>query len=139
MSENQQAPETTDVEYINKDGIEFDIRIPGKLNDEEIQAYLEKAVPEIEMAEGLREPGFGPFTMGAVPTEAIERGLYGARQIGAILGRELGLLDEKTAAEDIAKMARYKAYSDAQVKREDPAGYDRDRETLGRLGAAKTL
>ena len=139
MSENQQAPETTDVEYINKDGIEFDIRIPGKLNDEEIQAYLEKAVPEIEMAEGLREPGFGPFTMGAVPTEAIERGLYGARQIGAILGRELGLLDEKTAAEDIAKMARYKAYSDAQVKREDPAGYDRDRETLGRLGEAKTF
>ena len=57
MSENQQAPETTDIEYTNKDGIQFDLRIPGKLNDEEIKAYLEKAVPEIEMAEGLREPG----------------------------------------------------------------------------------
>jgi hypothetical protein len=106
---------------------------------EYISEYLEKYGPEMQYAEGLAEPGFGPFTMGAVPTEAIERGLYGARQIGAVLGTELGLLDEKTAAEDIAKMARYKAYSDAQVKREDPAGYDRDRETLGRLGEAKTF
>ena len=88
MSENQQAPETTDVEYTNKDGIVFDISIPGKLNDAEIEAYLEKAVPEIEMAEGLREPGFGPLTMGLVPTESFERGLYGARQVGATLGTE---------------------------------------------------
>ena len=158
MSENQQAPETTDIEYTNKDGIGFDISIPGKLNDEEIQAYLEKAVPEIEIAEGLREPGFGPFTMGAVPTEAVEQGLYGARQVGAMLGTELGLLDQDTAAEDIAKMERYKQYSREQVRREDFASgdlvtdpetgrqvregeleYYRDRDTLQNLAKAETF
>jgi len=158
MSENQQAPETTDIEYTNKDGIQFDLRIPGKLNDEEIKAYLEKAVPEIEMAEGLREPGFGFLTMGAVPTESFERGLYGARQVGATLGAELGLLDEDTAAEDIAKMERYKEYSREQARREDFASgdlvthpvtgqlvregqieYEEDVETLQKLAEAKTF
>ncbi len=157
MSENQQAPETTDIEYTNKDGIQFDLRIPGKLNDEEIKAYLEKAVPEIEMAEGLREPGFGFLTMGAVPTESFERGLYGARQVGATLGAELGLLDEDTAAEDIAKMERYKEYSREQARREDFASgdvvgvmngrevregeleYYRDQETLQNLAKAETF
>ena len=157
MSENQQAPETTDIEYTNKDGIQFDLRIPGKLNDEEIKAYLEKAVPEIEMAEGLREPGFGFLTMGAVPTESFEQGLYGARQVGATLGAELGLLGEDTAAEDIAKMERYKEYSREQARREDFASgdvvgvmngrevregeleYYRDQETLQNLAKAETF
>jgi len=158
MSENQQAPETTDIEYTNKDGIAFDISIPGKLNDEEIQVYLEKAVPEIEMAEGLREPGFGPVTMDFVPTESIEQGLYGARQVGATLGTELGLLDKETASEDIAKMERYKEYSREQARREDFASgdivvdpmtgrqvregeleYYRDRDTLQNLAKAETF
>ena len=86
---------------------------------EYISEYLEKYGPEIQYAEGLAEPGFGPLTMGLVPAESIERGFYGARQVGATLGAELGLLDKATAAEDIAKMERYKEYSREQARRED--------------------
>jgi hypothetical protein len=44
--------------------------------------------------------------------------------VGATLGAELGLLDEATAAEDIAKMERYKEYSREQARREDFASGD---------------
>jgi hypothetical protein len=96
--------------------------------------------------------------MGAVPTESVERGLYGARQVGAMLGTELGLLDQDTAAEDIAKMERYKQYSREQARREDFASgdlvtdpmtgrqvregeleYYRDRDTLQNLAKAETF
>ena len=125
---------------------------------EYISEYLEKYGPEMQYAEGLAEPGFGPFTMGAVPTESVERGFYGARQVGAMLGTELGLLDQDTAAEDIAKMERYKQYSREQARREDFASgdlvtdpmtgrqvregeleYYRDRDTLQNLAKAETF
>ena len=80
-----------------------------------------------------------------------------ARQVGATLGAELGLLDEDTAAEDIAKMERYKEYSREQARREDFASgdvvgvingrevregeleYYRDQETLQKLAKAETF
>ena len=96
---------------------------------EYISEYLEKYGPEMQYAEGLAEPGFDlPFgfrvDMGNVPTEVFEQGLYGARQIGSMLGTELGLLDEETAKTDIAKMERYKEYSREQSRREDFASGD---------------
>jgi len=125
---------------------------------EYISEYLEKYGPEMQYAEGLAEPGFGPVTMDFVPTESIERGLYGARQVGATLGTELGLLDKETASEDIAKMERYKEYSREQARREDFASgdivvdpmtggqvregeleYYRDRDTLQNLAKAETF
>ena len=109
-----------EVDYYTEDNtfvatVEFE----DNATPEYISEYLEKYGPEIQYAEGLAEPGFGPLTMGLVPAESIERGFYGARQVGATLGAELGLLDKATAAEDIAKMERYKEYSREQARRED--------------------
>ena len=75
-----------------------------------------------------------------------------------MLGTELGLLDQDTAAEDIAKMERYKQYSREQARREDFASgdlvtdpmtgrqvregeleYYRDRDTLQNLAKAETF
>ena len=126
--------------------------------DAEIEAYLNKYGSELAIEAGLEEPGFGPLTMGLVPTEPFERGFYGARQVGATLGAELGLLDEATASEDIAKMERYKEYSREQSRREafasgelvtDPETgalvregeleYSEDLKTLQELAEAKTF
>jgi len=91
---------------------------------EYISEYLEEYGPEMQYAEGLAEPGFGPITMGAVPTEAVETGLYGARQAFGTLGRELGLISDETAAKDKAYMERLKGYSREQARREDFASGD---------------
>ena len=126
--------------------------------DAEIEAYLNKYGSELAIEAGLEEPGFGPLTMGLVPGEPFERGLYGARQVGATLGAELGLIDKATAAEDIAKMERYKEYSREQARREDFASgelvtdpetgrqvregqleYEADQETLRKLSEAETF
>ena len=127
-------------------------------SDEDINAYVTKYGEEIEISAGVIEPGFGPVTMDFVPAESIEQGLYGARQVGATLGTELGLLDKETASEDIAKMERYKEYSREQARREDFASgdivvdpmtggqvregeleYYRDRDTLQNLAKAETF
>ena len=159
MSENQQPTETTNFTYTTEEGVKFDVSLPGNLSDEEIVQWANQYGEETEIAAGLREPGFGPLTMGLVPGEPFERGLYGARQVGATLGAELGLLDEDTAAEDIAKMERYKEYSREQARREDFASgdvvgvdpttgrevregeleYYRDQETLQKLSEAETF
>ena len=155
MSEQQK---TTDFVYTSEDGTEFNVSLPGELSQEEVLEWASTYGEETEIAAGIREPGFGPLTMGLVPTEAIERGLYGARQVGATLGTELGLLDEATAAEDIAKMERYKQYSREQARREDFASgelvtdpetgalvregeleYNEDLKTLQELAEAKTF
>ena len=155
MSEQQK---TTDFVYTSEDGTEFNVSLPGELSQEEVLEWASTYGEETEIAAGIREPGFGPLTMGLVPTEAIERGLYGARQVGATLGTELGLLDEDTAAEDIAKMERYKQYSREQARREDFASgelvtdpetgrlvregqleYEADQETLRKLSEAETF
>ena len=157
MSE-QQRPPATNFTYTTEGGVSMDISVPGQLSDDQVNSWLDENIEEIEIEAGLKEPGFGPFTMGAVPTEAFEQGLYGARQVGAMLGTELGLLDQDTAAEDIAKMERYKQYSREQVRREDFASgdlvtdpetgrqvregeleYYRDRDTLQNLAKAETF
>ena len=109
-----------EIDYLDQSGNKLTTLVFKEgTSDEAINEYVTKYGEEIEISAGVREPGFGPLTMGLVPTEAIERGLYGARQVGATLGTELGLLDEATAAEDIAKMERYKEYSREQARRED--------------------
>jgi len=154
----QQRPPATNFTYTTEGGVSMDISVPGQLSDDQVNSWLDENIEEIEIEAGLKEPGFGPFTMGAVPTEAFEQGLYGARQVGAMLGTELGLLDQDTAAEDIAKMERYKQYSREQVRREDFASgdlvtdpetgrqvregeleYYRDRDTLQNLAKAETF
>ncbi len=155
MSEQQK---TTDFVYTSEDGTEFNVSLPGELSQEEVLEWASTYGEETEIAAGIREPGFGPLTMGLVPGEPFERGLYGARQVGAALGTELGLLDEATAAEDIAKMERYKQYSREQARREafasgelvtDPETgrlvregqleYEADQETLRKLSEAETF
>ena len=158
MSENQQPAEVTNFTYTTEKGIAFDVSLPGNVSDEEMVEWANQYGEEIEISAGVTEPGFGPVTMDFVPTESIERGLYGARQVGATLGTELGLLDKETASEDIAKMERYKEYSREQARREDFASgdivvdpmtggqvregeleYYRDRDTLQNLAKAETF
>ena len=157
MSE-QQRPPATNFTYTTEGGVSMDISVPGQLSDDQVNSWLDENIEEIEIEAGLKEPGFGPVTMDFVPTESIERGLYGARQVGATLGTELGLLDKETASEDIAKMERYKEYSREQARREDFASgdivvdpmtggqvregeleYYRDRDTLQNLAKAETF
>ena len=93
-----------EVDYLDQSGTKLTTLVFKEgTSDEEINDYVTKYGEEIEISAGVREPGFGPVTMGAVP-ESFERGLYSARQIGATLGAELGLLDKETAAKDIEKM-----------------------------------
>ena len=157
MSEQQQE-QLTPITYITKEGVELSIDIPGTLTDEQVMEWVTENGEEVEISAGLREPGFGPFTMGAVPTESVERGFYGARQVGNLLGTELGLVDQDTASEDIAKMERYKQYSREQARREDFASgdlvtdpmtgrqvregeleYYRDEESLQKIAGAETF
>ena len=121
MSEQQK---TTDFVYTSEDGVEFDVSLPGERSQEEVLEWARTYGEETEIAAGIREPGFGPFTMGAVPTEAVETGLYGARQALGTLGRELGLISDETAAKDKAYMERLKGYSREQARREDFASGD---------------
>ena len=154
MSEQQK---TTDFVYTSEDGVEFNVSLPGERSQEEVLEWARTYGEETEIAAGIREPGFGPVTMGAVPAP-FERGLYSARQIGATLGAELGLLDKETAAKDIEKMERYREYSREEDRREDFASgdlvrdpqtgrqvregeleYYRDLETLINYDKAKTV
>ena len=148
-----------EVDYLDQSGNNLTTLVFKEgTSDEDINAYVTKYGEEIEISAGVIEPGFGPVTMDFVPTESIERGLYGARQVGATLGTELGLLDKETASEDIAKMERYKEYSREQARREDFASgdivvdpmtgrqvregeleYYRDRDTLQNLAKAETF
>ena len=154
-----------EIDYLDQSGNKLTTLVFKEgTSDEAINDYVTKYGEEIEISAGVVEPGFDlPFgfraDMGNIPTEVFEQGLYGARQIGSMLGTELGLLDEETAKADIAKMERYKEYSREQSRREDFASgdivgtdlitgrevregeleYYRDQETLQKLSESKTF
>jgi hypothetical protein len=71
MSENQNQAKTTDFTYTTKDGVDLNVSVPGELSTDQISAWLDNNAEDMEIQAGLREPGFGPLTMGLVPTEAI--------------------------------------------------------------------
>ena len=72
MSE-QQRPPATNFTYTTEGGVSMDISVPGQLSDDQVNSWLDENIEEIEIEAGLKEPGFGPFTMGAVPTESVEQ------------------------------------------------------------------
>ena len=112
MSERQ-------VDYVDDSGnVVTTLTFAEGTTNEEINEYVSTYADEIEISVGVREPGFGPVTMGLVP-ESFERGLYDTRQIAGALGSELGLLEPETVAEDYAKMQRYKQYSVANLDKEE--------------------
>ena len=84
---------------------------------EYISEYLEKHGPEMQYAEGLAEPGFGPVTMDLLP-EPVERGAYQARQMLGAAAADVGLIDKETYQKDYNKMNRYLQYSNQNLDEE---------------------
>ena len=112
MSERQ-------IDYVDDSGnVITTLTFAEGTTNEEINEYVSTYADEIETAAGVREPGFGPLTMGLVP-ESFERGLYRFRQFAGAAAADAGLIEPETAQEDFDKMNRYLQYSTLNLDPEE--------------------